>query len=50
MLTHLLIILLAIIAAIVAYGLYKKQIMWRWICFYWLVLTAKNVLDLLNGW
>ena len=48
MLTHLLIILLASIAAIVAYGLYKKQIMWHWIVLYWLVLTAKNVLDLLN--
>ncbi len=47
--THLLIILLAIIAAIVAYGLYKKQVMWRWIVVYWLVLTAKNVMDLLKS-
>lgn len=45
--THLLIILLAIIAAIVAYGLHKKQLMWRWIVAYWIVLTVKNVLDLM---
>lgn len=45
--THLLIILLAIIAAIVAYGLHKRRVMWKWIVLYWMVLTAKNVLDLL---
>ena len=39
--------ILAIIAAIVAYGLYHKRIMWKWIVLYWCVLTAKNVLDLL---
>ena len=26
----------------VAYGLYRKRIMWRWIVAYWLVLTAKT--------
>lgn len=50
MLTQIFIFLLAYIAAIVAYGLYKKQVMWKWIVVYWLVLTAKNVMDLLNGW
>lgn len=49
MLTNLLIITLAVIAAIVAYGLYKKQVMWKWIVVYWLVLTAKNVLDCLKA-
>lgn len=45
MITHLLIILLAILAAYVAYGLYHKQNMWKWIVVYWLVLTVKNVVD-----
>lgn len=48
MLTNLLIILLAILAGYVAYGLYRKRIMWRWIVLYWCVLTAKNVLDLIT--
>jgi len=46
--TDLLIILLAILAGYVAYGLYHKRIMWHWIVLYWCVLTAKNMLDLLN--
>lgn len=49
MLTNLLIILLAIIAAIVTYGLYKKQVMWNWIVLYWIVLTIKNALDAIGG-
>lgn len=49
MLTNLLIIFLAIIAAVVAYGLYRKRNMWRWIVLYWLVLTAKNVIDAIGG-
>ena len=40
-------VLLAIIAAYVAYGLYKHRVMWRWIVIYWLVLTVKNVLDVI---
>lgn len=47
--THLLIISLAIIAAVVAYGLYRKRNMWHWIVLYWLVLTIKNVLDAIGG-
>lgn len=43
--TNLLIILLAILAAYVAYGLYHKQNMWKWIVAYWTVLTVKNVVD-----
>lgn len=45
MLTNLLIASLTIIAAIVAYGLYRKRNMWHWIVVYWLVLTIKNLLD-----
>lgn len=48
MITYLLIILLAILAGYVAYGLYKRKVMWKWIVLYWCVLTAKNMLDLLN--
>lgn len=48
MLTDLLIILLAILAGYVAYGLYKRKVMWKWIVLYWLVLTAKNTLDLIT--
>lgn len=38
-------IILAAIAARVAYGLYRKRNMWRWIVLYWLVLTVKNSLE-----
>lgn len=47
MLTNLLIILLAILAAYVAYGLYHKQNMWKWIMVYWLVLTVKNFTEVI---
>ena len=49
MLTNLLIISLAIIAAVVAYGLSRKHNMWNWIVLYWIVLTIKNVLDAIGG-
>ncbi len=45
MLTNLLIITLAVIAAIVAYGLSCKRNMWNWILLYWIVLTVKNLMD-----
>ena len=45
--TQVFIFLLAIIAGYVAYGLYKRKVMWKWIVLYWLVLTAKNAVDLL---
>lgn len=48
MLTNLLIIFLAIIAAVVACGLYRKRTMWHWIVLYWLVLTVKNIIDVIN--
>lgn len=47
MLTNYLIILLDLIAAYVAYGLCNKRVMWRWIVLCWVVLTVKNVLDLI---
>lgn len=34
-------------AALVAYGLDRKKNMWRWICIYWVILTIKNLVDLL---
>lgn len=50
MITQAFILLLAAIAAYVAYGLSKRRIMWRWIVAYWLVLTAKNVWDIVMQW
>lgn len=44
---QLFIFFLAAIAGYVAYGLYKRKVMWKWIVLYWLVLTAKNAVDLL---
>lgn len=40
-----LIIILAVIAAVVATGLIAGYSMWAWIVGYWLVLTAKNIVD-----
>ena len=48
MLSQILIIALAIIAAYVAYGLYKKRVMWLWIILYWVVLTANNIVDFIS--
>lgn len=42
------IFVLIIIAAIVAIGLIQKQNMWKWIIAYWVVLTVKNLCDLLK--
>ena len=43
--SNVLIILLAIIAAITATGLIAGSAMQPWIIGYWLVLTAKNIVD-----
>ena len=40
--------LLLIISLIVFIGLLRKRNMWGWIVCYWLVLTVKNLLDLLG--
>lgn len=42
------IIALAAIALIVYCGIVQKKNMWGWICFYWAVLTVKNVLDVIR--
>lgn len=41
-------IILAIIAGIVAIGLYRKKVMWAWIVAYWVMLTIKNVLEVVR--
>lgn len=35
-------------AAWVAYGLLRKRNMWRWIVAYWVVLTIKNVIEVIR--
>lgn len=45
--SQLFISILAIISGIVAYGRFKQKVMWRWIVLYWVVLTAKNLADLI---
>ena len=44
-----LIIILAIIAAVVATGLIMGYTMWAVIIIYWLVLTAKNIVDYIGS-
>ena len=53
MVVTILVILLAIIAGIVSYLQYKNgknnySIMWAFIVLYWVVLTVKNICDLLH--
>ena len=40
-----LVLALAAIAALVFVGQVKKKNMWWMICLYWLILTAKNIVD-----
>ena len=42
------VVLLFADAAWVAYGLLRKKNMWPWICTYWILLTAKNLCDLMK--
>ena len=42
------IFLLTAISARVAYGLYKKLNMWKWIVLYWVTLTLKNAYDFIS--
>lgn len=44
-----LVLALAVIAAVVATGLIAGVQMWPWIIMYWLVLTAKNIVDYVGG-
>ena len=48
MIAQLLIFMLMADAAFVAYGLIRKRNMWKLICLYWLILTAKNLVDLMR--
>lgn len=48
MISQLLIILLMADAAWVAYGLLRKKNRWAWVCLYWILLTLKNLMDLLR--
>lgn len=48
MIDQILILLLMLDAAWVAYGLYKKKVMWRWIVLYWVILTTKNLVNLVD--
>lgn len=48
MISQLLIILLMADATWVAYGLLRQQNRWKWICLYWILLTLKNLMDLLK--
>lgn len=41
-------IALAIIAGIVAIGLYRKRNMWAVIVLYWVVLTLKNIVEVVR--
>ena len=45
MISQFCVFLLMIDAAWVAYGLLRKKNMWCWICLYWIILTAKNMVD-----
>lgn len=40
---------LMLIAAVVAFGLMKRRNMWKWIIAYWVLLTAKNIIDFVGG-
>ena len=48
MITQLLIFLLMADAAYVAYGLMRKRNMWKLIVLYWVILTVKNLVDLVG--
>lgn len=48
-LSQILVLALAGIAAYVAYGVYRGDIVWRWVTVYWIILTAKNLCDFMAG-
>lgn len=48
MISQAIVFLLMADAAWVAYGLFRKRNMWRWICLYWVILTIKNLVDLVS--
>ena len=48
-LSQFLVVLLMLDAAWVAYGQLTNKFMWPYICLYWIILTAKNLVDLIGG-
>lgn len=48
-LSQILVLILIGVAAYVAYGIYRGDVMWRWITAYWIILTVKNLFDFLAG-
>lgn len=48
MLSQSFIVLLCVDAAWVAYGLIRRRNMWRYIVLYWVLLTLKNLCDLMR--
>ena len=49
MVSQIYVLILALIAARVAYGLSQKKVMWMWIVSYWITLTCKNIADLISA-
>lgn len=45
-LSQIFVFLLFLDAAWVAHGLWRKQNRWKWIAWYWVLLTMKNLCDL----
>lgn len=48
MISQIFVFLLCLDAAWVAVGLMRKKVMWWWICLYWVLLTGKNLVDLVS--
>ncbi len=46
---YILVLLLMLDAAWVAEGLLHKKNMWKWIALYWVILTVKNVIGLVEA-
>lgn len=49
MFSQFIVFLLLIDAANVGYGLFRKRNMWGWIVLYWIILTCKNLVDLIGA-
>lgn len=39
-------VILALLAGLIAIGLWLEDFMWPWIVSYWMVLTVKNILEI----
>lgn len=47
MVSQIFVVLLFLDALWVAYGLSRKKVMWDWIVLYWVLLTFKNLSDII---